>query len=265
MAQIQAQEEIVQTVWNNIRAEAREMMTQEPMLGSFFLQSILNQQTFAAALGFQLANRLASAVMPAVVLRELINEVYNKDPNVITAAALDLRAVVDRDPAVVYYSSPLLYLKGFLAIQSYRVAHYLWIEGRHEIAYFMQNLISITFGVDIHPAAKIGHGVMFDHATGIVIGETAVVGDNVSFLHNVTLGGTGHEQGDRHPKVRSGVMIGAGASVLGNIEIGEGAKIGAGSVVLHPVKPHTSVAGVPAKEIGICRSAMPSLEMDQDL
>lgn len=256
---------IVNEVWYKIRWEAQEKMAQEPMLGSFFLQSILNQKGFAEALSFQLSNRLSSAVMPAVVLRELINEVYNSDPLIIVAAALDLSAVVDRDPAVVYYSTPLLYLKGYWSIQSYRVAHKLWQEGRKELAYFMQNLISITFGVDIHPAAQIGHGIMFDHATGIVIGETAVVGDNVSFLHNVTLGGTGHEQGDRHPKVRSGVLIGAGASVLGNIEIGEGAKIGAGSVVLHPVKPHTSVAGVPAKEIGICSSAMPSLEMDQNL
>lgn len=256
---------IVGDIWKKISAEAAVMKEREPMLGSFFLQAILNQKNFMCALSFQLANRLSSPIMPAVVLREIFTEAYNSDLSIIEDAAIDLQAVKDRDPAVIYYVTPLLYLKGYQALQAYRIAHWLWINNRFEIAYFLQNLISITFGVDIHPAAKIGHGIMFDHATGVVIGETAVVGNDVSFLHNVTLGGTGHQQGDRHPKIKSGVMIGAGASILGNITIGEGAKIGAGSVVLHDVEPHTTVVGVPAKIIGTCKSAMPSIDMDQNI
>lgn len=252
-------------VWELIRNEANQMMAKEPLLGSFFLQSILNQKNFSYALSFQLANRLGSSVMPAVVLREIFNETFEQCPTIVDFAIEDLKAVIYRDPAVRYYSTPLLYLKGYQALESYRIAHWLWEKGRYEIAYFLQNIISITFGVDIHPAAIIGKGIMFDHATGIVIGETAVVGNNVSFLHNVTLGGTGHDQGDRHPKIGSGVLIGAGASILGNIHVGEGAKIGAGSVVLHNVNSHTSVAGVPAKIIGKCKSTMPADDMDQGL
>lgn len=164
-----------------------------------------------------------------------------------------------------YYSTPLLYLKGFHALQGYRVAHWLWQQGRHSLAVFLQNQISVVFSVDVHPAAQIGRGIMFDHATGIIIGETAVVEDDVSILQNVTLGGTGKEHGDRHPKIREGVMIGAGAKVLGNIEVGRGAKIGAGSVVLQPVPPHTTVAGVPAHEVGHPDCDKPSLDMNQGL
>ncbi len=256
---------IVDEIWQKIRDEALVMMNREPMLGSYFLQGIINQKTFRDALGFQLSSRLGSSVMPAVVLREICYEAYNGDPKIVESAAIDLKAVKDRDPAVIYYSTPLLYLKGYHAIQSYRIAHWLWQNGRKDLAYFLQNLISVTFAVDIHPAAKIGRGIMFDHATGIVIGETAVVGDNVSFLHNVTLGGTGHEQGDRHPKIGSGVLLGAGSSILGNITIGDCAKVGAGSVVVHPVPAHTTVVGVPARETGRCREAVPAMEMNQNI
>ena len=203
--------------------------------------------------------------MPAVVLREIFDEAFSSDSGIIQSAIIDLEAVKSRDPAVLYYTTPLLYLKGYQAIQAYRISHWLWINQRHEIAYFLQNIISVTFGVDIHPAAKLGSGIMFDHATGIVIGETAVVGDDVSFLHNVTLGGTGHEHGDRHPKICSGVMIGTGVSILGNIIVGTGAKIGAGSVVLHDVEEHTTVVGVPAKVVGKCNSEKPSADMDQHI
>lgn len=251
--------------WNKIKEEAKEIIKKEPLLGSYFLQSIINQKSFSDALSFQLSNKLGTAIMPTVVLREIFDDVFSKDDSIIESAMVDLEAVVERDPAVRQYSTPLLYLKGFQAIQSYRIAHWLWENKREELAYFMQHMMSVIYGVDIHPAAKIGKGIMFDHATGIVIGETAVIGDNVSFLHNVTLGGTGHEQGDRHPKVSSGVMIGAGASILGNINIGEGAKIGAGSVVLRDVNAHSTVAGVPAKKIGKCCNLMPSMEMDQNL
>lgn len=177
---------------------------------------------------------------------------------------MDLSAVRLRDPAVDKYSTPLLYLKGFHALQAYRIGHWLWGEGRKALAVYLQNQISVSFGVDIHPAAQIGCGIMLDHATGIVIGETAIVENDVSILQSVTLGGTGKTCGDRHPKVREGVMIGAGAKILGNIEIGRGAKIGAGSVVLHPVPPHTTVAGVPARIVGKPTSDKPSLEMDQN-
>lgn len=252
-------------VWEKIRSEAHDMMFREPMLGSYFLQCIINQKSLSGALSFQLANRLGGSVMPPVVLREIFTDAYDSDPDIISAAAADLEAVKERDPAVRSYAAPLLYLKGYQSIQAYRTAHWLWNDGRLDMAYFLQNLISTAFAVDIHPAARIGRGIMFDHATGIVIGETAVVGDNVSFLHNVTLGGTGHEQGDRHPKVGSGVMFGAGASILGNITIGDGAKIGAGSVVLHSVPAHTTVVGVPAHVTGRPESDMPACDMNQNI
>ena len=235
------------------------------MLASFFHSTILNHDSLRSALSFQLANKLASAEMPAIVLREVIENALAAQPEILDAAAADICAVKERDPAVRYYSTPLLYLKGFHALQGYRVAHWLWQQGRHSLAVFLQNQISVVFSVDVHPAAQIGRGIMFDHATGIIIGETAVVEDDVSILQNVTLGGTGKEHGDRHPKIREGVMIGAGAKVLGNIEVGRGAKIGAGSVVLQPVPPHTTVAGVPAHEVGHPDCDKPSLDMNQGL
>lgn len=254
-----------QQTWDKIRAEALSLVNEEPMLASFFHSTILNHDSLRSALSFQLANKLASAVMPAIVLREVIETALAAQPDILDAAAADICAVKERDPAVRYYSTPLLYLKGFHALQGYRVAHWLWQQGRHSLAVFLQNQISVVFSVDVHPAAQIGRGIMFDHATGIIIGETAVVEDDVSILQNVTLGGTGKEHGDRHPKIREGVMIGAGAKVLGNIEVGRGAKIGAGSVVLQPVPPHTTVAGVPAHEVGHPDCDKPSLDMNQGL
>ena len=254
-----------QQTWDKIRTEALILVNEEPMLASFFHSTILNHDSLRSALSFQLANKLASAVMPAIVLREVIETALAAQPEILDAAAADICAVKERDPAVRYYSTPLLYLKGFHALQGYRVAHWLWQQGRHSLAVFLQNQISVVFSVDVHPAAQIGRGIMFDHATGIIIGETAVVEDDVSILQNVTLGGTGKEHGDRHPKIREGVMIGAGAKVLGNIEVGRGAKIGAGSVVLQPVPPHTTVAGVPAHEVGHPDCDKPSLDMNQGL
>ena len=254
-----------QQTWDKTRAEALSLVNEEPMLASFFHSTILNHDSLRSALSFQLANKLASAVMPAIVLREVIETALAAQPDILDAAAADICAVKERDPAVRYYSTPLLYLKGFHALQGYRVAHWLWQQGRHSLAVFLQNQISVVFSVDVHPAAQIGRGIMFDHATGIIIGETAVVEDDVSILQNVTLGGTGKEHGDRHPKIREGVMIGAGAKVLGNIEVGRGAKIGAGSVVLQPVPPHTTVAGVPAHEVGHPDCDKPSLDMNQGL
>ena len=254
-----------QQTWDKIRTEALILVNEEPMLASFFHSTILNHDSLRSALSFQLANKLASAVMPAIVLREVIETALAAQPDILDAAAADICAVKERDPAVRYYSTPLLYLKGFHALQGYRVAHWLWQQGRHSLAVFLQNQISVVFSVDVHPAAQIGRGIMFDHATGIIIGETAVVEDDVSILQNVTLGGTGKEHGDRHPKIREGVMIGAGAKVLGNIVVGRGAKIGAGSVVLQAVPAHTTVAGVPAHEVGHPDCDKPSLDMNQGL
>ncbi|MDP9128589.1 MAG: serine O-acetyltransferase, partial [Pseudomonadota bacterium] len=190
---------------------------------------------------------------------------YNADPAIVEAGQYDLIAITERDPAAKNILVPFLFFKGFRALQAYRVAHWLWRMERRTLASYFQSRISSCFVVDIHPAAVIGKGIMMDHAHGVVIGETAVVEDNVSFLHNVTLGGTGKEKGDRHPKIRSGVMIGAGAKILGNIEIGAGARVAAGSLVLKNVAPHVTVAGVPARIIGNAGCESPAQEMDQTL
>ncbi|WP_025673355.1 serine O-acetyltransferase [Salinivibrio socompensis] len=251
-------------VWQAVKKEAREHSEREPMLASFYHATIIKHDNLASALSYILANKLSTPSMPSMAVREVIEEVYAHDASVAESAAYDICATVERDPAVELYSTPLLYLKGFHALQGFRVANWLWHQGRNELATYLQNQISVTSQVDVHPAASIGRGIMFDHATGIVIGETAVIEDNVSILQDVTLGGTGKEGGDRHPKIRTGVMIGAGAKILGNIDIGEGAKIGSCSVVLNPVPPHTTVAGVPAKIVGRPSSQMPSLDMDQE-
>lgn len=252
-------------LWHSIREEAQQLVESEPMLASYFHSTLLNHKDIGSALSHILANKLANAVMPAIDIREIIQKTYLADPNIIKSAIQDIIAVYIRDPAVQHYSTPMLYLKGYLALQAYRIGHWLWQQQRQSLAIFLQSQIAIVFGVDIHPAAKIGSGVMFDHATGIVIGETAVIENDVSILQSVTLGGTGKETGDRHPKIREGVMIGANATILGNIEIGKGAKIGAGSVVLEAVPPHTTVAGVPAKIVGCPDCDKPALDMNQDI
>jgi len=254
-----------QQLWKKIREEAWISSANEPILASFFHSTILNHSNFKSALSYQLANRLDSHTMPAILVREVIEEAFTKSPDILHAAMRDIIAVQERDPAVEDFSIPLLYLKGFHAIQVYRVAHWLWNEKRVPLALYLQNRSSELFGVDVHPAARIGKGIMFDHATGVVVGETAVIEDNVSLLQGVTLGGTGKDCGDRHPKIREGVLIGAGAKVLGNIEIGTGAKIGAGSVVLEEVPAHTTVAGVPAKIVGKPSCNMPSMSMEQNI
>lgn len=251
------------SLWSIIREEVSADVAREPMLASLLHATILNHERLEEALSFHLSNKLASPSLPAMSIREMIDEAFAGREDIIQAARADLQAIVKRDPAARGYSVPFLYFKGFHALQSYRLAHRLWNDGRHSLAICMQNRISEAFGVDIHPAAQIGSGILFDHGTGVVIGETAVVGDDVSLLHEVTLGGTGKETGDRHPKVRRGVLIGAGAKVLGNIEVGEGAKIGAGSVVLDDVPPHTTVAGVPARIVGRPEVAEPALDMNQ--
>src|SRR5690606_24464163 len=221
--------------------------------------------SFAAAISFHLANKLDSQAMPAVVIREIFETALARDPQIELAMRADIFAHRERDPACNKYFIPVLFFKGYHALQSYRIAHWLWRQQRECLALFLQNQMSQGFDVDRHPAARMGQGVMIDHATGVVIGETAVLEDNVSMLHGVTLGGSGSSKGDRHPKIRQGVLIGVGAKILGNIEIGQGAKIGAGSVVLDAVAPHTTVAGVPAKVIGRPKGESPALDMDHHL
>ncbi|AXF78190.1 serine O-acetyltransferase [Erwinia tracheiphila] len=250
-------------IWDYIKAEAWILADCEPMLASFYHATLLKHDNLGSALSYMLANKLANPIMPAIAIREIVQEAYRQDPSMIESAACDIQAVRQRDPAIDKYSTPLLYLKGFHALQAYRIGHWLWNEGRRALAVYLQNEVSVSFAVDIHPAAKIGRGIMLDHATGIVVGETALIEDDVSILQSVTLGGTGKTSGDRHPKIREGVMIGAGTKILGNIEIGCGAKIGAGSVVLHPVPPHTTAAGVPARIVGKPNSDKPSMDMDQ--
>lgn len=252
-------------IWNRIREEVARDAEREPMLASFLYTTVLNHARLEDALSFILAEKLGTTAVTALTLRDLIGAVLEADPGIGVSVRADLQAVVTRDPACRGYSVPLLYFKGFHALQAYRVAHHYWRTERQSLALYLQSRVSEAFAVDIHPGARIGKGILFDHATSVVIGETAVVEDDFSMLHEVTLGGTGKHGGDRHPKIRRGVMIGAGAKVLGNVVVGEGAKIGAGSVVLKDVPPHCTVAGVPAKEVGYPAHALPALEMDQTI
>tara|TARA_B110000858_G_C17810153_1_gene480709 strand:+ start:4808 stop:5584 length:777 start_codon:yes stop_codon:yes gene_type:complete len=252
-----------QELWQQLKSEAQQVIQQEPLLASYVSACVLNHNSLQSALSFILANKLSDDVIPAATVRELFDKAFCESPDIAENASCDIKAVFERDAAVSTHLAVILYMKGFQSIQVHRLAHFLWVNNRKELALFMQSRNSEVFGVDIHPACKIGSGVMFDHATGIVIGETTVIEDNVSILQHVTLGGTGNEKGDRHPKIRSGVLISAGATVLGNIEIGTGAKIGAGSVVLNDVEPHTTVVGIPAKAIGKPCTEMPSETMSQ--
>lgn len=249
-------------LWQTIRQETALAAAEEPTLASFLHLTVLRHSSLAGVLAFHLSSKLSNSVMDARSLYELFREALDDDPKIIQAVQADITAYYERDPACDQYCLPLLYFKGFHAIQSHRINHWLWQKKRKTIAYFLQNRASEVFGVDIHPAARFGQGIMIDHGTGVVIGETAVLGNDISILHGVTLGGSGKESGDRHPKISNGVMIGANASVLGNIRVGENAKIGAGSVVVRDVESHTTVVGVPAKAVGI--SHKPADEMIQD-
>lgn len=249
-------------VWNALRQQAETVLHGEPLLSPLLHNVVLNQPSLEAALAYHLSGRLSCPEMNASLLRQLFDQALHETPALGLAARADMVAVYDRDAACHSYLEPLLYFKGFHALQSYRLSHWLWQHQRRDLALFLQNRISETFGVDIHPAARIGQGILMDHATGIVIGETAVVEDDVSLLHSVTLGGTGKESGDRHPKVRQGVLIGAGSKILGNVEIGAGARVGAGSVVLEAVPPHSTVVGVPARVVGSAGCSRPSHKMD---
>lgn len=250
-------------VWSRLRDDATRLAASEPTLASFVHATILGHERLEQALTYHLAQKLANADVGSLQVDEVFDRAYASTPALGDAARADLSAIYERDPAVRTLVEPFLFFKGYQALQSYRVTHWLWTSGRSALALHFQSRISEVFAVDIHPAARIGCGVMIDHGTGVVIGETAVVEDDVSLLHGVTLGGTGKEHGDRHPKVRRGVMIGAGAKVLGNTEIGAYSSIGAGSVVLKPVPPGSTAVGVPAQVIGRARNEHPAQEMDQ--
>src|SRR5213592_5163850 len=255
--------EKVDPVWGRILREAEEIARREPELATFIYSTILHHDSLEAAVVHRVAERLDSPEVSAEMIRRAYADALEADPAIGMAFRADIVATVDRDPATDRFLEPVLYFKGFHAIQTHRLAHWLWGKGRKDFAYYLQSRSSAAFQTDIHPAAPIGRGIFLDHATGLVVGETAVIEDDVSILHDVTLGGTGNEDGDRHPKIRRGVMIGAGAKILGNIEVGCCARIAAGSVVLQAVPPQKTVAGVPAKVIGEAGCPEPARFMDQ--
>lgn len=256
---------IVEAFWQELRDKAAEIVEKEPMMRALLDEVILNCMSIEQGIAKIVASKLQHELLSKSTVFQICIQAFNDSPKIIEDAIYDMRAVCARDPASSSIIIPYLFLKGPQVLIAWRVAHWLWTSGRTELARFFQSIISEVYSVDIHPAAKIGHGVMLDHATGLVVGETAVIADRVSILQDVTLGGTGKDSGDRHPKIGRGVMIGAGAKILGNIKVGEGAKIGAGSVVLKDVEPHTTVAGVPARQVGKPSIAMPSSAMDQGI
>ncbi len=265
MANPQSKIASVDPVWDQIKRDAQKAVAEEPLIGGFVHATILHHASIEKALSYRVAAKLASNEMSMMVVREVVDQAYADDPGLVEAARADLVAIFDRDPACHRLLQPILYFKGYQAVQAYRVGHYLWNKGQRDLAYFFQMRISEIFGVDIHPGATIGKGIMIDHAHSIVIGETAVVGDNVSMLHSVTLGGTGKEEEDRHPKIGDGVLIGAGAKVLGNIKVGHCSRIAAGSVVLEDVPPCKTVAGIPARIVGEAGCDQPSISMNHML
>ena len=265
MADARTNIQSIDPVWEQIQDEARQAVLDEPLVGGFIHACILHHKSLEKALSYRVAAKLASNEMSMVVVREIVEEAYAAEPALVVASRADLVAIFERDPACHRLLQPILYFKGYQAIQAYRIGHYLWTQGHKDLAYFFQMRVSEIFGVDIHPAAKIGRGIMIDHAHSIVIGETAVVGDNVSMLHSVTLGGTGKEEEDRHPKIGNGVLIGAGAKVLGNIRVGHCSRIAAGSVVLQDVPECKTVAGIPAKIVGEAGCDQPAVSMNHML
>ncbi len=265
-ATISPQEEnYADALWFRLRQEAKEAYTRAPMLAPLFFDSIINQPSFAAAAFHRIATRLKNEVVGLGVIIDAFNRSAEADPSIIEYLRADIAAVVERDPACERFIEPFLYFKGFHAIQTHRLAHWLWLNGERDFALYLQSRSSDVFQTDIHPNATFGKGIFLDHATGLVVGETAVIEDEVSLLQNVTLGGTGKESGDRHPKIRKGAMIGAGAKILGNIPVGAYARVAAGSVVLQPVPDHATVAGVPAKIIRTSGRTEGAQRLDQVL
>ena len=257
--------EFTDSLWVRLRQEATDAFDRAPQLAPLFLDSIINQVSFEDAIIHRAASRLKNEVISLPLIVQAFHRAVDADPNIATSMRRDITAVYERDPACERFIEPFLYFKGFHAIQAHRLTHWLWTNGERDFSLYLQSRSSEVFQTDIHPAARFGQGIFLDHATGLVVGETAVVEDDVSMLHGVTLGGSGKESGDRHPKIRRGVMIGAGAKVLGNIEVGENARIAAGSVVLREVAAHTTVAGVPARVVRTETPDHPSQTMDQVL
>lgn len=255
----------VDPVWQHIRSEAEDILRREPELASFIYSTVLHHDRLEAAVVQRIADRLDHSSLSGDLIRQAYSDALRDDPDLGNAFRADLVAVFDRDPATARFIDPLLYFKGFHALQTHRLAHWLWRHERKDFALYLQSRSSAVFQCDIHPAARIGRGIFLDHATGFVVGETAVIEDDVSILHGVTLGGTGKENEDRHPKIRYGVLIGAGAKILGNIEVGHCARIAAGSVVVKPVPNNVTVAGVPARVVGTAGCAEPSRTMNQML
>ncbi len=255
----------VDPIWDALRREAEAVVRQEPDIASFMHASVLKHDRLDEVIISRVAERLDHPDLPAEMIRHAYAEALQAEPQLSAIFRADLAAVYDRDPVCTRYLEPVLYFKGFHAIQAHRLAHFLWNRGRRDFALSLQSRASAVLQVDIHPAVPMGRGIFFDHGTGIVIGGTAVVEDDVSILQDVTLGGTGRERGDRHPKVRRGVLIGAGAKILGNIEVGANSLVAAGSVVLRPVPEHSTVAGVPAKVVGKAKDDAPARQMDQIL
>ena len=253
----------VDPIWSAVQADARHIVQTEPAMASFVYATVLNHDRLEDAIIHRIAQRLDNHVVSAEMIRSTFEDAVADDPSLREAMRVDLAAVYDRDPACHRYIEPVLYFKGFHAIETHRLAHWLWNRGRRDLAYYLQSKASEVFQVDINPAVRVGKGIFLDHATGLVVGETAVIEDDVSILQDVTLGGTGKEDGDRHPKIRHGVLIGAGAKILGNIEVGCCSKVAAGSVVLKPVPAHSTVAGVPARVIGEAGCKEPARSMDQ--
>jgi len=252
-------------VWESLRGEARRVVAEEPTLQPLVDDVILSRDTLAATLAAHLARRMAREDMPRDAMEQLFTGVFTNHPHIVHRVTRDMLAMFERDAACFSLLEPLLFFKGLLALTSYRVSHQLWHDGRRWLALYLQSIASESFAVDIHPAARIGCGIFLDHATSFVVGETAIIEDDVSILHEVTLGGTGKMAGERHPIIRSGVLLGAGAKILGRVVIGTGAKVGAGSVVLNDVPPHTTVAGVPAVIVGESSEQNPAIEMNQNL
>ncbi len=252
-------------VWSRIREEAEDIARQEPALGGFLFASVLNHDNFEQALIHRLAARLGNADLGADLVVQAFADALEAEPEIGHAARADIIATFDRDPACHRYVDPLLYFKGYQTVQAHRMGHRLWHLGRKDFAYYLQSRSSIISSMDIHPNALLGKGIMVDHGHDIVIGETAVVEDNVSIMQGVTLGGTGKETGDRHPKIRHGVLVGAGAKILGNIEVGHCSRVAACSVVLHDVPPNSTVAGVPAKVVGYAGCTEPARSMDHNV
>ncbi|MEE9271791.1 MAG: serine O-acetyltransferase [Robiginitomaculum sp.] len=265
IVQISEAQSSTEAVWGALQVEAVEYAGREQALSSLLFASIINQESFCRALASHLAGKLGTSEFSDLHLRKLFLDIYRSDDAIIKGAVADLVAVRERDPACLSYLQCFLYFKGFVALQTYRISHALWGQGRKLLAYHMQSRASELFAVDIHPAARFGYGIMLDHATGLVAGETSAVGDGCSILHGVTLGGTGKEHSDRHPKIGKNVLIGAGAKILGNITVGESARIASGSVVLKPVHAQCTVAGVPAKPVGGPCCENPAAEMNQIL